>query len=219
MKNLIAAAGLIVISCSFFSCKSSSNQTPKSFCDTACLKDSLKFTGDTKLKPYVYITAKDCMPDSIIWSYNGLGANRKTGFTYLLNNTVNINEKYIRCFFRDTAAAYLLFNDCATGRGFQIKLPFDKKQSFGLKSSGINSFDPKFSIADNLLVNTDRGNLYAEDMATGKRAMMTFGQKLDIDYDAIHEYIDSVNVTNSRIWVKVLIDKKWTELEKKVVFE
>jgi hypothetical protein len=215
MKLIFAALVIISISSTIISCKSSSGSGPKGFCDTVCLKDSIKMTGDHKLKPYVYITAKDCKADSLIWSYQGIN-NRKTGFTYLLNTTVNINKDFARCYFRDTAVAYLLFNDCATGRGFQIKLPFDKKQNFGLKSSGINNFDPKFSVADNLLVNTDRGNIYAEDMQTGKTAMMTFGKKLDIDYDNIHEYIDSVNITNDRIWVKVLVDNKWTELEKKI---
>jgi hypothetical protein len=214
MRLLIAAAALVVMT-GFYSCKSSS-APPKSFCDTVCLKDSLKFTGDHKLKPSVYITAKNCLPDSLIWTYKGLGVDRKTGFTYLLNTTVNINKDVIRSYFRDTAVAYILFNDCATGRGFQIKLPFDKKENFSLKSSGINGFDPKFSVADNLLVNTDRGNIYVEDMATGKTAMMTFGEKLEIDYDAIHDHIDSVNVTNDRIWVKILIEKKWVEKEKKV---
>jgi hypothetical protein len=217
MRLLIAVSALFVVA-NLYSCNSSSG-AKKSFCDTVCLKDSLKFTGDHKLKPSVIITAKNCLPDSLIWTYKGLGADRKTGFTYLMNTSVNINKDIIRTFFRDTAVAYLLFNDCATGRGFQIKLPFDKKQSFGLKSSGINNFDPKFSIADNLLVNTDRGNIYVEDMNTGKTAMMTFGEKLDIDYDALHDHIDSVNVTNDRIWVKILIGKEWVPKEKKITFQ
>jgi len=88
-----------------------------------------------------------------------------------------------------------------------------------MRTSGINNLDPKFSIGDNLLAYTDRGNIYVEEIATGKKAMMTFGEKLDIDYDAIHEYIDSVNVTNERIWVKVKIKNNWKELEKKIVLE
>ncbi len=88
-----------------------------------------------------------------------------------------------------------------------------------MKTSGINNIDPKFSIADNLVVNTDRGNIYLEDIDTGKKAMMTFGEKLDIDYDALHEYIDSVNITNSRIWVKVKIKDSWKELEKNITLE
>lgn len=216
--KLILAGAAILFALSHTSCKSSA-EAPRSFCDTVCLTDSIKFTGDHALKPSVFITAKDCLPDSIIWTYKGLGANRKTGFTYLLGNTVHVNKDVIRTYFRDTAVAYLLFNDCATGRGFQIKLPFDKKQDISLKKGSINGFDPKFSISDNLLVNTDRGNIYVEDMATGKTAMMTFGEKLDIDYNAIHEHIDSVNVTNDRIWVRILIKEKWEDKEKKITLQ
>lgn len=88
-----------------------------------------------------------------------------------------------------------------------------------MRTSGINNIDPKFSIAGNLLAYTDRGNIYVEDITTGKKAMMTFGENLEIDYDVIHEYIDSVNITNSRIWVKVKIKDNWKELEKKIVLE
>ena len=214
MRILLLPAIAVVLGFSFGACKSSS--VPKPFCDTACLKDTLKFSGDHKLQPYIYITAKDCTGDSLIWSYNGMGYNRKTKFDY---TTVKLNKDYVRCLFKDTAFAYILFNDCATGRGFQIKLPFDKKQNFTMKTSGINNLDPRFSISDNLLAYTDRGNIYVEDFLTGKKAMMTFGEKLDIDYDAIHEHIDSVNVTNSRIWVKVKIKEEWKELEKKIVLE
>ncbi len=215
MKILVVPALAVILAISAGSCKSSSN-SPKTFCDTACLKDTLKFSGDHKLQPYVYVTARDCKGDTLIWSYNGMGNNRKTQFDY---PTVKLNKGFVRCLFKDTAFAYLLFNDCATGRGFQIKLPYDKKQSFVMKTSGINNIDPRFSIADNLLVNTDRGNIYLEDIATGKKAMMTFGEKLDIDYDAIHEHIDSVNITNSRIWVKVKIKEGWKELEKNITLE
>jgi hypothetical protein len=217
MRLLAILIIAISVTASFISCKSS--DVPKSFCDTTCLTDTLKFTGTHKSKPFVYLSAKDCKADSIMWSYDGLESIRKTGFTYLLNTTVNINKDYIRCFFKDADVAWIIFNDCATGRGFQIKLPYDKKQSFGLKSSGINNLDPKFSVAENLVANTDRGNIYVEDMATGKKAMMTFGQKLEIDYDDIHQHIDSVNITDTRIWVKVKVGDEWKEMEKKITLE
>jgi hypothetical protein len=218
MRTFAILVIAVAVAASFTSCKSST-AVPKSFCDTACLKDSLKFTGTHKSKPFVYLSAKDCKADSIMWSYDGLESIRKTGFTYLLNTTVNINKDYIRCYFKDADVAWVLFNDCVTGRGFQIKLPYDKTQSFGLKSSGINNLDPKFSTAENLAVYTDRGNIYIEDMATGKKAMMTFGEKLDIDYDDIHQHIDSVNITDTRVWVKVKVGDEWKELEKKIVLE
>ncbi len=215
MKLFLAFAIALIFAFSMGSCKSSS-KSPKLFCDTTCLKDTLKFAGEHKMKPIVYLTANNCNGDSLIWSYDGMESNRKTKFDY---PDAKLNKDFVRCVFKDIDFAYILFNDCATGRGFQIKLPFDKKQSFTMKTSGINNIDPKFSITDNLLAYTDRGNIYLEEIATGKKAMMTFGEKLDIDYDAIHEHIDSVNITNSRIWVKVKIKDSWKELEKKITLE
>jgi hypothetical protein len=46
--------------------------------------------------------------------------------------------------------------------------------------------------------------------------MMTFGQRLEIDYDAIHEYIDSVNITPTKIWTRVKIGEEWKELQKTI---
>lgn len=213
-QTLIVLAFAALMAAGAGSCKS--EEGPKTFCDTTCLKDSIKFTSNSKLHPYVYISAKNCLPDSLVWSYSGMGVNRKTGFTYLFGATVNLKKDYIRCVINDTSYAWLLFNDCSTGRGFQLKLPYDKNQNFSIKTSGINNLDPKFSIDSSLVVNTDRGNLYVEDLMTGKKAMMTFGQKLDIDYDAMHEYIDSVHITPQKIWARVKIDKAWKDLEKTI---
>jgi len=218
MRILIAPAILALV-LSMSACKSSSSGGPKTFCDTACLKDTVKFAGDHKLKPYVWLSARDCKADTLLWSYNGMGVNRKVGLEDFLNTKVSINKDYIRCFFNDTAYAWLLFNDCATGRGYSLKLPFNKANDIGRKSSNINGLDRKFAVADNMVAYTDRGNIYVEDMATGKKAMMTFGEKLDIDYDAIHEFIDSVNVTNDRIWVRIMINKEWKDMEKKITLE
>lgn len=216
MKKLLIACTIFFALILIYSCKSSTTAVPKSFCDTSCFKDSLLFKGSHKLNPYVFITANNCKADSVGWNYKGMGSIKKTSFDF---KDIKVNKDFVRCFIRDTAMAYILLNDCITGRGYQILLPFAKNKNYGLRTSGINNFDKKFSVADNLLVNTDRGNIFVEDMATGKKAMMTFGQKLDIDYDAIHEFIDSVNITNDRIWVKILVEKNWVEKEKKIVFE
>ncbi len=217
MRILIIAITVALTTQFFSACKSSTK--PESLCDNPCLKDTLKFSGEHFLKPYVYISAKDCLADSIIWSYESMGVNRKTGISYLLGASVKLNKNMVRCLIKDTAWAWVLFNDCSTGRGFQLKLPYSKNQNFSLKSSGINNLDPKFSVEDHLVANTDRGNIFVEDMVTGKKAMMTFGERLDIDYDAIHEFIDSVNVTPARIWVKVKLAGGWKELEKSIRLE
>lgn len=217
MRILIIPFIAVLLAFSLDACKSSS--TPKTFCDTSCVKDTIKFTSDYKLKPYVYIAPGNCKADTLIWSYEGMGVNRKVNLDNFLNNVVFVNKDYVRCYIKDTAYAWLLFNDCVTGRGYSLKLSFNKTNTIGRKSSSMNNMDKKFSIADNLVAYTDRGNIYVEDMETEKKAMMTFGQTLDIDYDAVHEYIDSINITNSRIWVKVKIDGNWKELEKKITLE
>jgi hypothetical protein len=218
MRSLIIPVIAILLLASFVSCNSS-GKGDKTFCDTACLKDSIKFTGNHILKPVVNISASKCIADTLMWSYNGMGVNRKIGLKNLLNNTVHISNNYVKCYFNDTAYALLTFNDCATGRGYQVKLPFDKKATISIKSSGINNFDHKFSVTDDLIAYTDRGNIFVEEIATGKKAMMTFGKALEIDYDSIHEYIDSVNVTPTRIWVKVKIDNEWKVLEKNITLK
>ncbi|MBK6936096.1 MAG: hypothetical protein IPH18_03855 [Chitinophagaceae bacterium] len=153
MKVLISFAAAITLALSFVSCKSKTSNAPKVFCDTVCFEDTLKFTGNHSLAPAVYIMAKDCNPDTIMWTYKGMGSFRKTTFDF---SDIKMNKDYVRCVFKDTGYAYILFNDCLTGRGYQIKLPFDKKQSFVMKSSGINNTDKKFSIADNIAAHTDR---------------------------------------------------------------
>ena len=203
---------------SFTSCNGGANG-PATFCDTTCFSDTIRFKGTHATNPTVAISMKNCLPDSIIWSHEGLDTKRKTGFTYLIGATVKVNKDFIQVKFKDNEYAWVLFNDCYTGRGFQIKLPYEKAANFSLKRSGINSLDPKFDIAENLIVNTDRGNIFIEDAYTGKKAMMTFGQKLDIDYDAIHEYIDSVQVTNEKVWVRIKVDNAWVDKEKKIVLE
>lgn len=216
MRILIVPVVAILYALSLGACKSSS---PKTFCDTTCLKDTIKFSSEYKLKPYVYISARNCKSDTLIWSYEGMGVNRKVGLDDFINTVVYLNKDYVRCFIKDTAYAWLLFNNCVTGRGYSLKLAFNKTNTIGRKSSNINNLDKKFSVADNMVAYTDRGNIYVEDMDNGKKAMMTFGKALDIDYDALHEYIDSVNITSSRIWVKVKIDDNWKELEKNITLE
>lgn len=215
MRTVFVLAIAVSLGWAFSSCNSGSGMP--SFCDTICLKDSIKFTEtEHPLQPYVYFSAANCNADSIAWSYEGMGSNRKMGIADLVGAQVKLNPKAVSCYFKDTSYAWVAFNDCNNGRGYLLKIPFNKRDVLGRKTSAINSFDPKFSVEKGLIAYSDRGNLFVEDMATGKQAMMTFGQKLDIDYDAIHEYIDSVNVTSTKIWTKVKIGDKWQEKEKTI---
>jgi hypothetical protein len=210
----------VIISVMLFSCSNNSGKA-KMFCETTCQKDTIKFINEEhKLKPYIYISAANCLPDSIIWSYSGLGTNRKLSFDDFGGHKFNLNEKYMSCYFNDTSYAWLLFNDCSNGRGYFAKIPFNKSQNIQRKGSALNKFDPRFAVADGLVAYTDKGNIFVEDMATGKKAMMTFGKMLtDLDYDAMHEFIDSVNISPTRIWAKVLMGKEWTPIEKNITLE
>ena len=211
---------LLIISVVLLSCGNNSGKA-KTFCEITCQKDTIKFIEEAhKLKPYIYISAANCLPDSVIWSYSGLGTNRKLSFDDFGGHKFNMSPEYMSCYFNDTSYAWLLFNDCSNGRGYFAKIPFNKSQNIQRKSSALNKFDPKFAVADGLVAYTDRGNIFVEDMATGKKAMMTFGKMLaDLDYDAMHEFIDSVNISPTRVWAKVLMGKDWIPIEKNITLE
>ncbi|HLF47459.1 MAG TPA: hypothetical protein VI548_13605 [Chitinophagaceae bacterium] len=216
MKQVI----LFLIIASMISCNNKSGKTGLAACDTACQKDTIKFMNeDHELKPYLYISAADCLPDSIIWSYSGMGTNRKLGFDDIGGSKFKLDKNNISCFFNDTSFAWLLFNNCETGRGYFAKIPFDKKLNISRRGSALNNFYPKFSVAQKMVAYTDRGNIFVEDMITGKKAMMTFGEMVDMDYDAMHEVIDSVNISSSRIWAKVMVKKEWKIFEKNITLE
>lgn len=202
------------------SCNNNSGNPALAGCDTACQKDTIKFTKDDhELKPYLFISASNCLPDSVIWSYSGMGINRKLGFDDIAGTKFKIDKNNISCFFFDTSYVWLLFNNCENGRGYFAKIPFDKKQNIMRKGSALNNFFPKYTIADGMVVYTDRGNLFAEEMATGKKAMMTFGEMVDMDYDAMYEVIDSVNISSTKIWAKVKLNKEWKIFEKAITLE
>jgi len=193
----------------FLSCNSKNTATKASFCDTVCLQDSLKFIdNNNKLKPYVYISAKNCNADTLTWGF--IGQNKNIPLEYRLN------KNFTRCYIKDTSYAVLVFNTCENGRGYFLKLSYAKKSSFRKSTTAINNFDPKFIVADSLLAYTDKGNLFVENLGNNKEASMTFGKELDFDFDAIHETLDSVNITRSRIWAKVKIDGEWKPLEKSI---
>ena len=133
-----------------------------------------------------------------------------------MKRDIALNPDYLRCYIRDTSFAFLIFNDCISGRGYWLKLPFNKTADIGRKSGALNNFDRKFSMPDNIVAYTDRGNLFIEDITNGKTAMMSFSEDTGLDFDAIHETIDSVNITPARIWAKVNLGGKWTDMQKDI---
>ncbi len=69
---IVSVIAMTMMAWTFTSCKSSSG--PATFCDTACLKDSIKFVKEEHpYKPYVYISASKCDADTLTWSYIDMG--------------------------------------------------------------------------------------------------------------------------------------------------
>jgi hypothetical protein len=216
-KLLIPAVAMALVVASCGSKDGKKDKADNSICKSECFNDSLKFGESGKGRPYVYITAKDCSIDSIFWGTHGMGTVRGVKFN---RPEFRLNKEKIRCLITGGSYAYLMLNDCETRKGVVLKmlldkLPPGKKESFMMTGKGINNGNPKFSVADNLVVTCDGGNLLIEDVATGKQATMTFGKWIeDIDYDAVQEYIDSVNITNAKGWARVKMDGQWKVVEK-----
>ena len=137
-------------------------------------------------------------------------------FSNLVDQDIRLNASAIECFIKDTSYAWLSFNDCITGRGFLYKLPFNKANNINKILGAINKFDPKFAVADDLRAYTDRGSIFVVDVNTGEEAMMTFKEYYDIDFNNIHEIVDSVNVTHKNIYVKLLKNGQPVELQKAI---
>jgi hypothetical protein len=213
MKLLLALFSFTLL---LGSCGNKSGDTSQPFCDTVCNNDTLKFSGNHKLMPRVSITVKNCLADSIIWTHDALPADRQIHVGTFLEILVRVNKSAVSCFIKDTSYAWLAFNDCNTGRGYLLYLPFDKKQTIRKMSSAINSFDKKFVVPEDLRAYADYSTIYVEDINTGKEQSMTFKEEYKIDFNNIHEVIDSVNISRDRIFVQLIKNGEKVLLEKKI---
>lgn len=206
--------------CSFIflavSCGDKKTTAAATFCDTACNNDTLRFEGGGKLRPYVSISQKNCIADTLTWTHEALPSMRQMQMPTLLDNMVRINKTAVNCYIKDTSYAYLSFNDCVTGRGYLLKLPFSKQDNIAKISSALNAFDKKFVVPDDLRAYADYSTLYVIDIATDKREQMTFKEQYPIDFNDVHAVIDSVNVSRNRLFVLLNKDGKQVPIEKTI---
>lgn len=207
-----------ILICALSSCSNSGKNN--AFCDTTCKSDSIKFKGDEKFKSYVAIGMKNCKPDTLIWAHYLMDFEKNIDLPSFLDQDIRINPSAISCVIKDTSVVWLTFNDCITGRGYLLKLPFAKNGTIGKYTGAINSFDPKFSVTPNLRAYTDRGSVFVVNIDNGKEASMSFKENYaNMDFNKIHETIDSVNITAKKIYVKLLKDGGEVPLEKSVDLE
>lgn len=216
IKLLIVPAllSLIIVS----SCEDKAVTTVKPFCDTACLKDTLKFANQAhEAVPKLAITPYDCLPDSILWTHRYLATNKKMPLSSLTGRSVRIDSNFVKCYFTDTSHVWIEFNDCNNGRGYVFKLPFNKAVKMTKSTAALTRFNPKFKIADGIVCYSDYTKLYVEDVNTGKIETMEFSKtELDIDFDNIHASFDSANVTRDRIYLVLLENGQKKPVEKKI---
>jgi hypothetical protein len=214
MRTLFLAAIASVLFMT--SCSNKGSGTAKTFCDTACNNDSLNFKGDNKLNPVVLIGIRDCKADSMMWMHD-LADSKLVSLPQYLGQDVSLNKSAIDCYFKDTSYAWLQFNDCKTGRGYALKLPFSKGQERQTISSAFTKFDPKFSIDPDLIAYTDRGSVFVENMKTGQKSLLPFDKVYqDINFNKLHESVDSIHVTKDRIFVQMIRDGEKVPYEKKI---
>ncbi|MER3464219.1 MAG: hypothetical protein C4329_07180 [Chitinophagaceae bacterium] len=205
----------VIAVCLFCSC--SGGNANKPFCDTTCNdRDTFKFTNDHTQHPLVTISKHNCAADTLTWSHDQSFTVRQIVLPIVFDNPIKINKAAINCFIKDTTYAWLKFNDCKTGRGYLLKLPFNPKASISKISGAINNFDPKFTVEKDLVAYTDRGTIYVEDVNTGKKEAMTFKEEYPIDFDKIHETVDTANITHARIFVQLIKNGEKIPLEKKI---
>lgn len=220
MRLLIAPAIVLLVTLSVQSCKSSEKKEEKApFCDMTCDNDTIQQRGDNPEKSLVRITMDNCEPDSITWGNLRMDTYRQLQFAELAGRNVRIDRDNVKMYIFGTTHAWLVFNDCSTGQGFIARLPYNEKENIFRKNSAFNAADPKYKVHESMVAYTDRGNIFVEEMATGKKAMMTFGAQTDMEYDRMHETVESVQVSPTEIRARVKIGKDWKDLEKKITLE
>ena len=211
MKILIFPFAAMLLTWSFSACKS----TPPTFCDTACVTGPIIFQHTTEDSPYVMISLNNCEPDTITWSHRRLATKRKMGFEELVGKKARLNTNFVKCYFNDTSYAWLRFNDCITGRGFLVKLPYNKEDKWSIYTSALNDLDPKFDVEEGLIAYYDDTFLWVQELSTGKKDKMLMNDTpLEIDHNNVHETIDSIHVTRNKVWGNFKVGGDWKSKEK-----
>lgn len=213
----------VIATLAFVSCNDGGKGTAsQSFCsDTTCLTEPIIVNSEAPGKPFVKITFKDCQIDSIHWEKGGMGAIKDIIFSEFIEKPVKPSGQFLSTDIIDGKYAWVKFNDCATGRGYLLKLPFDQGGTTSKFTSAINNFDPKFELEDGLVAYYDNTFIYVEDMTTGQIAkqLLTDTGVTEIDYDNIHSLIDSVNITKSSIYAKLNVKGKEIVHNKPLTFK
>ena len=179
------------------------------FCkDSSCMTEPLKVSSDAPGKPFVTVSFKDCKIDSIHYEKGGMGVIKDIIFAEFIPNDIRPSKEAFTIDIIEGRHAWLRFNDCATGRGYALKLAFDSKGTTQKLTTAINNFDPKYQVADSLVAYYDNTFIYVQDMKTDKIAkqLLTDVGVRKHDVNNPHSLIDSVNITKEKLYAKILFE-------------
>lgn len=207
--SCLAVLTLLAASCG------NSGSTSRTFCDTACRSQPFAFTGDHPLQPTVNISVKNCMADTLTWTHKELPSSRQVQLGSFFTEAVRIHPSALDCFIKDTSYAWVSYNDCESGRGYMLRLPFNKSGNIKRVNTALTRFDPKFSLDKSMLAYASESTIYAVNMNTNEEETMSLQGNV-LDFDNIHSTLDSINITPSRIYVRVIKDGKPVELQKQI---
>jgi hypothetical protein len=221
MRFLFFLAIVAVMANSYSSCKSSS--VPPVYCDTACNSDTLKFSVKEPHNLRVFISLKNCIPDSVQWTNIYQDNWYKLDFAELTASDLRINKDNITVHFVDTNYAWLEFRDCINGRGYLARLNYNPKESRSKYTSALTRFDKKNSIEDGLIAYFDKVFVYVRNIKTGETQQLKIAsdKAIDFDYNNFRDHLDSVHITSKRIYarVKQTAEGEWLDLEKNISFK
>jgi hypothetical protein len=187
----------------------------RTFCDTACRSEPLQFRGDHPLEPVVTVLFKNCMADTFTWTHEALPSSRQLQHGTFFGESVRIHPSAVDCFIKDTSYAWVSYNDCESGRGYLLRLPFSKEGSIKKANTALNRFDPKFSLDKSMRAYASESTIYAVNVNTNKEETMSLQGNV-LDFDNIHSTLDSINITPSRIYVRMTKEGKPVELQKQI---
>lgn len=215
MKNILFFSFVAILAVACGNNDKTVASTP--LCDTTCNNDSFSFAGNHKLKPVINVTQKGCMANTFSWTHDKMASKQTMAFTALLDTSVRINKSALNCVVKDTSYAWLTFNDCVSGRGYLLQLFFSDAGRVKKYTSALNSFDKKFVVDDSLRAYCDYSAIYAVNVNTGKKVALYYKEELKkINFNNIHETIDSINFSRNRLFAVMKRNGNTEQIEKDV---
>ncbi|HVG41573.1 MAG TPA: hypothetical protein VM888_08165 [Chitinophagaceae bacterium] len=200
-----------------FSCSNDKGQAAAPFCDTTCSDQTYEFKGTGKQNAFVTLTQKGCIADTLSWSSDKMLSKQKMLMQSLLDTTVRINKAALSCVVNDTSYAWITFNDCISGRGYLLQAFFKDEGRIKKYTSALTSFDKKFVVHDSIRAYCDYSAIYAVNVNTGKKVALYYKEELKkINFNNIHETIDSINFSRNRLFAVMKRNGNTEQIEKDV---